>query len=147
MSYVWIPIPSMFTSPFISGGNQESAEETMSPLNRFEISGSELIEDNQEVAKKFEKMGWGHFLRSFDGHHVEITKLFTMNFEDDRVQIGGFELVINEDKIAEATKLPQVGERWFKGTMVNKKKCLALLMPLPDDAKLKIGIPDKFLKP
>ena len=55
---MWIPIPSMFTSPFISGRSQESAEETMSPLNRFEISGSELIEANQEVAKKFDKMGW-----------------------------------------------------------------------------------------
>ena len=94
----------------------------MSPLNRFEISGSELIDANQEVAKKFEKMGWENFFRCFDGHHVEITKMFAMNFEDDRVQIGGFEFVINEDKIAEATKLPQVGERWFKGTVVNKKK-------------------------
>ena len=82
----------------------------MSPLNRFEISGSELIEAGQEVAMKFEKMVWGHFFRSFDGHHVEITKLFTMNFNNDRVQIGGFEFIINEDTIAESTKLPQVGE-------------------------------------
>ena len=108
MSYVWIPIPSVFTSPFVSGRRQESAEETMSPLNRFEISGSELIDANQEVAKKFEKMGWANFFRCFDGHHVEITKMFAMSFEDDRVQIGGFEFVINEDKIVEATKLPQV---------------------------------------
>ena len=114
MSCVWIPIPSVFTSPFVSGRRQESAEETMSPLNRFEISGSELIDANQEVAKKFEKMGWENFFRCFDGHHVEITKMFAMNFEDDRVQIGGFEFVINEDNIAEATKLPQVGERCLR---------------------------------
>ena len=31
--------------------------------------------------------------------------------------------------------------------MVNNKKCLALLMPFPDDMKLKIGVPVKFLKP
>ena len=146
MSCVWIPIPSVFTSPFISSRSPESAGETMSPLNRFEISGFELIEANQEVAKRFEKMGWVNFFRCFDGHHVEITKMFAMSFEDDRVQIGGFEFVINEDKIAEATNLPQVGERWFKGTMVNKKKCLALLMPLPDKTKLRIGVPVKFLK-
>ena len=58
MSCVWIPIPSIFTSPFISRRSPESAEETMSPLNRFEISGCELIEANQEAAKRFEKMGW-----------------------------------------------------------------------------------------
>ena len=31
--------------------------------------------------------------------------------------------------------------------MVNKKKCLDLLMPLPDKTKLRIGVPVKFLKP
>ena len=61
----------------------------MSRLNRFEISGCELIEANQEAAKRFEKMGWAHFFRSFDGHHVEITKIFATSFEDDRVRIGG----------------------------------------------------------
>ena len=70
MSCVWIPIPSVFTSPFVSGRRQESAEETMSPLNQFEISGSELIEANQEVAKRFEKMGWVNLFRCFDGNHV-----------------------------------------------------------------------------
>ena len=96
---------------------------------------------------RLEKIGWGNFFRSFDGHHAEINKLLAMNFNGDSVQIGGFEFIINEDKITEATKLPHVGERWFKGSMVNKNKCLALLLPLPDDTKLKIGILVKFLKP
>ena len=119
----------------------------MAPLNRYEISGFELIEANEEVALHFEKIGWGKFFKSFDGHHAEVTKLFAMNLKDDIVQIGGFEFVINEDKIAAATQLPQVGERWFKGSKVNKKRCLSLLLPLPDDTKLKIGVPVRFLKP
>ena len=147
MSLVWIPIPSIFVSPFVSQRNPEGAGETMSPLNRFELAGCELIEAHQEAAQKFEKMGWTHFFRSFDGHHAEITKMFAISFEDDRVRIGGFEFVINEDKIAEATKLPQVGECWFKGMIVNKKKCMALLLPLPDKVKLRTGVPVKFLKP
>ena len=61
-------------------------------------------------------------------------------------KLGVSSLLSTVDKIAKATKLPQVGERWFKGTMVNKKKFLALLMPLPDNTKLKIGVPMKFLK-
>src|SRR5713226_4829806 len=106
MSLVWIPIPSIFISPFVPQRNPEGAGETMSPLNRFELAGCELIEAHQEAAQKFEKMGWTHFFRSFDGHHADITKMFAISFEDDRVRIGGFEFVINEDKIAEATKLP-----------------------------------------
>ena len=83
----------------------------MAPMNCYEISGSELIEANEEVALRFEKLGWGKFFKSFDGHHAEVTKLFAMNLKDDIVQIGGFEFVINEDKITAATQLPQVGER------------------------------------
>ena len=119
----------------------------MAPLNRFEISGSELIEADEKVALRFEKIGWGKFFKSFDGHHAEVTKMFAMNLNDDVVQIGNFKFIINEDKIAEATQLPQVGERWFKGSKVNKKMCLSLLLPLPDNTKLKIGVPVKFLKP
>ena len=119
----------------------------MAPLNRYEISGSELIEADDNIALRFEKIGWGQFFRSFDGHHEEVTKMFSMNLKDDRVQIGGFDFVINEDKIAAVTQLPQVGERWFKGSKVNKKRCLSLLLPLPDNTKLNIGVPVKFLKP
>ena len=82
----------------------------MAPLNRFEISGSELIEADEKVALRFEKIGWGKFFRSFNNHHAEVTKMFAMNLKDDIVQIGGFEFVINEYKIAVATQLPQVGE-------------------------------------
>ena len=119
----------------------------MAPLNRFEISGSELIEADEKIALHFEKIGWGHFFKCFDSHNAAVTKLFATNLTDDVVQIRGFRFVINEDKIAEATKLPQVGERWFKGSKVNKKRCLSLLLPLPDNNKLKIGVPVKFLKP
>ena len=119
----------------------------MASLNRFEISGSELIEADEKISLCFEKIGWGHFFKFFYGHHAEVTKLFAMNLKDDVVQIRGFKFVINEDKIAEATKLPQVGERWFKGSKVNKKKCLSLLLPLPNNTKLKIGVPVKFLNP
>ena len=76
-----------------------------------------------------------------------MTKLFSLNLKDDVVWIEGFKFIVNEDKIAEVTKLPQIGERWFKGSKVNKKKCLSLLLPLPDNAKLKIGVSVKFLKP
>ena len=76
-----------------------------------------------------------------------MTKLFSLNLKENVAQIGGFRFIVDEDKITEATKLPQIGERWFKGGKVNKKKCLSLLLPLPDNAKLKIGVSVRFLKP
>ena len=56
-------------------------EETTAPLNCFEISRSELIETDNKVALRFEKIGWGKFFKSFDGHHAEVTKLFAMNLK------------------------------------------------------------------
>ena len=91
----------------------------MVPLNRFEISGSELIEADEKVALLFEKVGWGQFFKCFDGHNAEVTKMFALNLKEDVVQIGGFKFIINEAKITEATTLPQIGEHWFKGGKVN----------------------------
>ena len=119
----------------------------MAPLNRFKISGSELVEADEKVALLFEKVGWGQFFRCFDGHNAEVTKLFALNLKENIAQIRGFKFIVDEDKIAEATRLLQTGEQWFKGGKVNKKKCLSLLLPLPASAKLNIGVSVRFLKP
>ena len=81
MSCTWIPIPSLFTFPFTPFRNQDNVEEAMAPLNRFEISGSELVEADEKVALLFEKVGWGQFFKCFDGHNVEVTKLFALNLK------------------------------------------------------------------
>ena len=119
----------------------------MAPLNRFEISGPELVESNPEAAALFEKIGWGSFFKGFSGHHVEITRQFPMSLKDDVAQVGDFQLILNEDMIPKATKLPQIGEHWFKGQKVKKKKCEMFLLPLPKDLDVGRGISVKFMKP
>ena len=83
MSYTWVPIPSLFTTPFISFCNQDSGEEAMAPLSRFEISGLELVEADEKVALLFEKIGWGQFFRSFSGHNTEVTKQFSLSLKEN----------------------------------------------------------------
>ena len=78
----------------------------MAPLSRFEISGSKLIEANKKVSLLFEKIGWGHFFRSFSGHNTEVTKLFALSLNENIAHIGGFNFIVDEHKIAEATNLP-----------------------------------------
>ena len=104
------------------------------------------MEADEKVVVLFEKIGWGSFFRCFSGHNAEVTKQFTMSLRENVAQIGGFKFIIDEDKIAEATKLPQTRERWFKGGKVDKKRCRSLLLPLPANAKLKVGVLVKFLK-
>ena len=74
MPYTWVPIPSIFMTSFILTHDQSCTEETMAPLRRFEISGPELVEADEEAALLFEKIGWGQFFRCFSGHNVEVTK-------------------------------------------------------------------------
>ena len=62
----------------------------MVPLNRFEISGPELVESNLKAAALFDKIGWGLFFKGFSGHHVEITRQFAMSLKDDVAQVGDF---------------------------------------------------------
>ena len=69
-----------------------------------------------------------------------------MSFRENVAQIGDVKFIIDEDKIVEATKLPQIGEHWFKGVKVDKNKCHSLLLPLPTNVKLNIGVSVKFLK-
>ena len=83
MSCTWIHIPSLFTTPFISFRNQDSGEEAMAPLSRFEISGSELIEADEKVALLIEKIGWGQFFRCFSGHNMEVTKQFALSLKEN----------------------------------------------------------------
>ena len=56
MSYTWVHIPSIFTTPFISIRNQSSSEGAMSLLSRFEISGPDLVEADEKAALLFEKI-------------------------------------------------------------------------------------------
>ena len=82
----------------------------MAPLSHFEISGPELVEADEKDALLFDKIGWGQFFRCFSGHSVEVTKQFALSLKENVAQVGDFKFIIDEDKIAEATKLPQTRE-------------------------------------
>ena len=93
----------------------------MAPLSRFELSGPEMLEADPEVLSLFEKIGWKLFFWGFSGHNEEVTKWFALSFGRNIAQIGDLQLVIDEEFISKATKLPQTGERWFKGSRIDKK--------------------------
>ena len=46
MPFTWIPIPSVFTHPFIPNPNRNLCRVEMAPLNHFKISGPEFVESN-----------------------------------------------------------------------------------------------------
>ena len=87
----------------------------MEPLSRFEVSGPEMLEMDPIATALFEKIGWKPFFWSFNGHNEEVTRQFVLSFDGDTAQIGDLQLVVDEEFISKATKLPRHGEHWFKG--------------------------------
>ena len=105
-----IPIPSILTTPFIPSSKEERVVELMAPLSRFEVSVLEMIEMDPEATALFEKIGWKPFFWSFNGHNEEVTRQFTLSFDGNTTQIGDLQLVLDEEFISKATKLPRCGE-------------------------------------
>ena len=56
-------------------------------------------------------------------------------------------LIVAKEFIAKATKLPQTGECWLKGSRIDTKKFKQFLLPLSkEDAHLKFSFPVKYLR-
>ena len=102
----------------------------MVPLSRFELSGPEMLEADPKFLALFEKIDWKLFFWVFSGHNEEVTKRFALSFDGNIAQIGDLQLVIDEEFISKATKLPWTGECWFKGSRIDKKKFKQFLLPL-----------------
>ena len=69
-----IPIPFVFTTPFIPSSKEEPVVKLMEPLSRFEFSGLEILEMDLEAMALFEKIGWKPLFWSFNGHNEEVTR-------------------------------------------------------------------------
>ena len=59
----------------------------MDPLCKFELVDSELLDIEPKVALLIEKVRWGEFFRSFDGHNVEVTGRFSLSFKENFANI------------------------------------------------------------
>ena len=105
-----IPIPSIFTTPFSPLSKEEPVVELMAPLIRFKVSGPEMLEMDPVATSLFEKTSWKPFFWSFNGHNEEVTRQFALSFDGNTAQIGDLQLVVDEEFISKATKLPWRGE-------------------------------------
>ena len=119
----------------------------MALLCRFEPERSKWLIKEPEAACFVDKIGWGKLFDNFNGHNVEITHRFAMSFNHEISQIGYLQLTLFEDFLAEAAKLPQVGERWFKKGMMNRDEWKMFILSLPKYFNEQFGFSVRFLKP
>ena len=87
------------------------------------------------------------FLEKFSVFHKEVTKTFARSFNGAEVEVGDIKFTITEVFIAEATRLPRQGERWFKNIEFHNESWKQILKsPGMDVTVFKKGIPSFTLK-
>ena len=92
----------------------------MGKLLRVEPEGSKFLEGYPQVKDALQKANWLQCIKKFKGYHREVTKTFAHSFKekDNQVEIGDLKFTVTENSLAQATSLPQTGERWFKNRLV-----------------------------
>jgi hypothetical protein len=72
---------------------------------------AELLDAYPKCHRRFRKVGWLSFLQKFQGYDKHITKEFVELFDGTQAQIGDLKLQVSKYFIAQATGLPQSGEK------------------------------------
>jgi len=47
-------------------------------------------------------------------NHLDLTRLFAANLQDNKVTLAGVTFTVSPSIIADATRIPNVGEKWYK---------------------------------
>jgi hypothetical protein len=84
---------------------------TMNPLH---MSSSYPFLEFVSCREIFLCMRWGPFLSSLQGHDDGVSLQFSLSFDGKTAHIRSLTFPISEESIAISTKLPRLGDRWFK---------------------------------
>jgi len=87
----------------------------MGMISRSEPDDCIQVDASDSLQFKLQQIGWLIFIKKFHGHNLEMSKQFASTFDGRKAVIGDFELIIDQQSLAEATSLPNTGEQWFKG--------------------------------
>lgn len=121
----------------------------MGKLLRAEPEGSKFLEGYPQVKEALQKENWLQCIQKFRGYHKEVTKAFARSFrdKDNQVVVGDLKFTVTESSIAQATSLPQTGERWFKNRLVQGQQWKQILKnPSMDTIIFTKGIPVTYVK-
>jgi hypothetical protein len=62
----------------------------------------------------FLRVDWGPFLSHLQGHNDGLSMQFSLGFYGKTTRMGSLSFGVSKESIVAATKLPRMGDRWFK---------------------------------
>ena len=69
----------------------------------------------------FIRAGWHSFLTNLQGHDDAVSLQFALGFDGHTAKVGSLVFQVTEESIAQATRLPRTGDRWFKNFRLPRK--------------------------
>lgn len=96
--------------------------------------------------QSFSSMECLQFCQKLQGFHAQITKDFTLNFIGIDTKVGILSLNVSQDTISHATKIPRLGETWFKVNKFQLHNCDEFLKEEHQWIDMTVVITRTFLK-
>ena len=105
--------------------SQEGSDEPQKPKwqdekggkpNRFEPIKIQDITASPSILSCFQEMGCFDFCNKVQeiGSHPHLTELFSLRLHMKKVHIAGLDFELTPKAVSKATKIPCIGEKWFK---------------------------------
>jgi len=118
----------------------------MAPLVRVKTNDVQTLLSYDNAREDLERNGWHLFIEKFQGFNLQVTQEFALTFDGCREKIGDVQLEVIEELLRQATRLPIVGQKWFKNAKVEEVPW-TLLFTSRKIASCDQGMLNSFLKP
>ena len=87
------------------------------------------IPEFAQCREVFLHVGWGPFLSSLQGHDDGLSMQFAVGFDGKIAHVGSLNFAVTEESIVAATKLPRMGDRWFKNHQLPRSSYNGVFKP------------------
>jgi hypothetical protein len=81
------------------------------------------------VAELFKLVGVFSYCEKLEDFHQQLSEAFSLSYDGRRVVISKEEFVVDEVAITEITRLPRIGDCWFKTTVTTNIEFRSYLQP------------------
>jgi hypothetical protein len=72
------------------------------------------IPEFSQCREVFLRAGWGPFFSNLQGQNDDLSMQFVIDFDGKTTRVESLSFEVSEESITIATKLPRMGDRWFK---------------------------------
>jgi hypothetical protein len=107
---------------------------------RTEPVDMHLFETKPMAREVFKRVGGLSFCQNMPRGHPEVTRQFELHFDGLKTKVWDLEFEVTEASISTPTKIPIIGEKWFKAMDLNVAYAKDLLKPEHQAGNLSKGV-------